>query len=121
MAQDSNDEIRVSATALGLPEERFSSKSYREALATKNKLAGVQIKETCRLGGWKGARTADGVYDHSEGVRVSNGRRGGGGSEATTSNEARLSLDQVATMLPAEDRSVMRAEERRRAGQMQHK
>ena len=50
IAQDTNDEIRVSATVLGLPEERFSSKSYREALATKNKLAGVQIEETCQLG-----------------------------------------------------------------------
>ena len=101
--------------------ERFSSKSYRKVLATKNKLAGVQIEETCRLGGWKGQRTVNGVYDHSEGVVVSNGRREEGVSEGATSNGARASLDQVATMLPAEDRSVMRAEERKRVGQLQNK
>ena len=50
-AQDLNNGIRVSADALGLPADRFSSKSYREALATKNQSAGVQIEETCRLGG----------------------------------------------------------------------
>ena len=50
-AQDLNNGIRVSAGALGLPADRFLSKSYREALATKNQSAGVQIEETCRLGG----------------------------------------------------------------------
>ena len=52
-AQDINDEICVSATALGLPEERFSSKSYRKALATKNKLAGCRSR---RPTGWEDGR-----------------------------------------------------------------
>ena len=50
-AQDLNNGIRVSAGAVGLPADRFLSKSYREALATKNQSAGAQIEETCRLGG----------------------------------------------------------------------
>ena len=120
-AQDINDEICVSARVLGLPEGRFSFKSYREALATKNRLAGVRVEETCRLGGWNGPRTVDGVYDHSEEIMVSENRRGEGGSVATTSNEAWLSLSQVSTMLPAEDCSALRTKEQQKGLREQDK
>ena len=42
------------------------------------------------------------------GVRAK--KRSTSGSSAITSNEARLSLDQVASLLPAEDRRALRVE-----------
>ena len=51
-AQDINTEICVSAGVLGLPTDRFSSKSYRKALATKNQLAG----HTTNLRPWQSER-----------------------------------------------------------------
>ena len=108
-AQDFNREIRISADdTLGLPADRFSTKSYREALATKNQLAGVPEEETCRLGRWKGSHTIKEVYDHSRAVVVSARRRKSNRPLVPTSNEARLSLDQVASLLPVEDQRALR-------------
>ena len=70
-AQDLNNGIRVSAGAVGLPADWFLSKSYREALATT---AGVQIEETCRLGG----RSVRSIRRDVSVRKETEGRRDGG-------------------------------------------
>ena len=110
-AKDINDEIKRAATAVGLPPASFSSKSYREALATKNQLAGVPEEETCGKAGWKGPAMMHKVYDHSEPIRpVKRGRTEHAASSTRpgTSNNAHLSLKHVALLLTAEDRKALR-------------
>ena len=110
-ASDINLEIKRSAVVNGFPAQHFSTKSYRLQLATKNQLAGVPEEETCKVGGWLSSKTMKGSYDKSRGIahgRDSSRPLSGGQAR---SNDARLSSEQVALMLTAENRSAKRSDQ----------
>ena len=107
-AADINREIKRSAVANGFPPQHCSTRSYRLQLATKNQLAGVPVAETCRIGGWMSSRTMTGTYDQSETIAHNTQHAATVPAGATSSNNARLSADQVALMLSAESRTARR-------------
>ena len=89
----------------------------REALATKNELAGVPIEETCEKGGWKeGSKMPEMVYSHTEPIKLREKGRVGQAPksmEPSTSNNAHLNLGQVALLLTAEDRKELKKKQAR--------
>ena len=78
----------------------------------------MPIKETCKLGGWKkGSKIPKTVHDHCEPIKLAEMRTGkqvAEGAKSPTSNNAHLSLEQVALLLTAEDRKELRKKQGRK-------